>query len=396
MTDPQSPLAGIRICDLTTVVMGPLATRMLADMGADVIRVETPEGDILRDHAPMRSPKMSAFSMSLNRNKRSVVLDLKTEQGHRALCDLISSCDVFVTNMRRAALARLGLDEDPVRELRPDIVYCVANGFGSDGPRADEPAYDDVVQAASGLAGMFAWNGDAPQLLPSIYADKVSGVHIAFAIAAALYGRSQSGEGISIEVPMAETMAAFNLVEHLGGLTFEPPQGDFSYSRLRNPNRHPRRTKDGWMVIMPYSRQNWHDFWEVGGRTDLQEDERFATHNDRAKNADLLYETVDPIAALRTTAEWREFCAERSIPASEVLDLDNILDDEHFAAVGLLQEDDHPTEGAYRWVRNPIQLNGQIRPIDRHAPRLGADIADVFAEIGYDQDQIASLQTVDD
>lgn len=392
MTDPQTPLAGIRICDLTTVVMGPLATRMLADMGADVIRVETPSGDIIRDYTPMRSPQMSAFSMNLNRNKRSITLDLKTDAGREALADLIKTCDVFVTNMRRAALDRLGLDESGVRELRSDIVYCVANGFGSAGPRADEAAYDDVVQAASGLAGMFAWMGDEPQLVPSIYADKITGTHIAFAIAAAIYGRSQSGVGASIEVPMAETMAAFNLVEHLGGLTYEPPEGEFSYQRVRNPNRRPRRTKDGWMVIMPYNTSNWHDFWDVGGRSDLQDDKRFQTHGDRAKNAVALYATVDPIALFLTTDEWLEFCAERSIPAAAVLDLEEIQDDEHFAAVGLLQDDVHPTEGPYRWVRSPIIFDGKPSTLERHAPRLGADTADVFAEIGYDESQIAAIE----
>ncbi|MDH3680270.1 MAG: CoA transferase, partial [Acidimicrobiia bacterium] len=216
------PLAGVRIADLTDVVMGPLATRMLADMGADVIRVEAPGGDVIRHYEPMRSAAMSAFSMNLNRNKRSIVLDLKSDTGREAVRDLIASCDVFVSNMRRAALERLRLDEAEVRAIRPDIIYCISNGYGSDGPKADQAAYDDVMQAASGLAAMFAWVGDEPQLVPSIYADKITGAHIAFAVAASLHGRAVTGEGASIEVPMAETMAAFNLVEHLGGQTFEP------------------------------------------------------------------------------------------------------------------------------------------------------------------------------
>ncbi len=389
---PQ-PLAGVRIADLTDVVMGPLGTRMLADMGADVIRVEAPAGDVIRHYEPMRNPAMSAFSMSLNRNKRSIVLDLKSDGGRRAVRDLIATCDVFVSNMRRAALERLGLDEASVRELRPDIVYCVANGYGSDGPRADHAAYDDVMQAASGLAGMFAWVGPEPQLVPSIYADKVVGAHIAFAIAAALHGRVRSGHGASIEVPMAETMAAFNLVEHLGGQTFEPPEGHFSYSRIRTPNRRPRRTADGWIVVLPYSGENWRRFWTFGGRPELIDDPRFADGTARVRNADALYGLLDDVVIERTTAEWLAFCEENSIPAAEVVELERIGDDPHFAAVGLFRSEDHPTEGPYRYVRSPIRLDGDVAPLRHHAPRLGADTEEILTELGWDRAAIDELAT---
>ncbi len=386
-----APLAGVRIADLTDVVMGPLGTRMLADMGADVIRVEAPGGDVIRHYEPMRNPAMSAFSMNLNRNKQSILLDLKSEPGRQAVRDLIASCDVFVSNMRRAALERLGLDEASVRALRPDIIYCVANGFGSDGPKADHAAYDDVMQAASGLAAMFAWVGDEPQLVPSIYADKVTGVHIAFAIAAALHGRAVSGEGSSIEVPMAETMTAFNLVEHLGGQTFEPPHGDFSYARIRTPNRKPHRTADGWIVVLPYSADNWRDFWNYGGRSELNDDPRFATGAARVSNADSLYGLLDEVLLAHTTDEWIAFCTEHSIPASEVLELENAIDDPHFDAVGLFQESEHPSEGAYRYVRNPIRLNGESTEIRHHPPRLGQDTESVLRELGWDDDRIATV-----
>ncbi len=375
------PLDGVRIADLTTVVMGPLATRMLADMGADVIRVEGPDGDIIRDYEPMRSPKMSAFSMNLNRNKRSVILDFKDQDDRATLDKLIATCDVVVTNMRRGALERLGLDEAGVRAIRPDIVYCVANGYGSDGPKADHAAYDDVIQAVSGLASTFEWNSDGPKLVPSIYADKITGVHIAFAIAAALHGRAVTGEGASIEVPMAETMAAFNLVEHLSGQTFEPQHGDFSYNRIRTPHRKPRQTLDGWIVILPYSEDNWQQFWTFGGMPEYLEDERFETRAKRVIYADALYSLMDDIVRTKPTSAWAEFCAANSIPMSEVVQLEHIGDDPHFAEVGLIQSDEHPTEGSYHYVRDSIRINGDYAPIRHHAPRLGADTDEVLAEL---------------
>lgn len=388
-------LDGIRVIDLTTVVMGPLATRMLADMGADVIWIESPEGDVLRDYEPMRSPKMGAFSMSVSRNKRSVVLDLKTPVGQETMCELIATADVFVTNLRRKAIERLGLDEEKVRSLRPDIVYCMANGFGSDGPNADKTAYDDVIQAASGLASTFAWHGGEPRLVPSILADKVAGVHVAFAIAAALFDRARSGQGATLEVPMAETMAAFNLVEHLGGQTFRPQHGDFSYSRIRTPHRRPRRTTDGWIVVLPYSTENWHRFFDYAGQPELKHDDRFATGGERIKHSDELYGLLDDIIKERTTAEWLAFCAKNSIPASEVIDLEKIGEHPHFAAVGLLQDDEHPTEGPYRYVRDPIKVDGEVSPIRHHAPRHGADTEEVLRELGWDEDRIAALRPAD-
>ena len=375
------PLDGVRIVDLTTVVMGPLATRMLADMGADVIRVESPEGDVIRDYQPMRSPKMSAFGMNLNRNKRSIVLDFKDTDDRATLDRLIATADVVVTNMRRSALARLGLDEAGVWAVTPDVIYCIANGYGSDGPKADDAAYDDVIQAASGLASMFSWVGDEPRLVPSIYADKITGVHVAFAISSALHGRARTGKGCSIEVPMAETMAAFNMVEHLSGHTFEPHLGSFSYNRIRTPHRKPRQTTDGWIVILPYSDDNWQQFWTFGERPDYLDDERFATQSKRVDHADALYSLLDGIIAMKSTVEWLGFCAEHSIPASEVIELEHLGDDPHFAAVELIRSDVHPTEGAYRYVRDPIRIDGTTAPLRHHAPRLGADTDAILSEL---------------
>ena len=391
------PLAGVRVVDLTSVVMGPLATRMLGDLGADVIRVEDPSGDIIRQYEPMRSPAMSAFSINMNRNKRSVVLDLKSDLGRQAMRDLLATVDVFVSTMRRQALERLGLDEPSVRAIRPDIVYCVANGFGSNGPSADKAAYDDVIQAASGVSDLFTYSGGDPQLMPSIIADKVCGLHIVPAIAAALYRRALTGEGDAIEVPMAEVMASFNLVEHLGGNTFEPPIGQFSYARVTTPNRRPRRTVDGWVVLLPYSTANWRDFFEFVGQPELIDDERFALQSARIANSDELYGMLDGLVADRRTAELLEFCDAHSVPAAEVLHLEHIADDPHFGAVDLLHDDVHPTEGPYRVTRDPIRFasRGADQGLpQRHAPRLGEHTAEVLTELGWSVGQIDGL--VDD
>lgn len=389
--DPAGPLADVRVCDLTSVVMGPLATRLLADQGADVVRVEGPDGDIIRHYEPMRSPAMGAFSINLNRNKRSVCLDLKSPAGAEALRAIIASSDVFVSTMRRQALERLGLDEAGVRAIRSDIVYCVANGWGSDGPNADQAAYDDAIQAASGLASMFGWHGGDPQLFPSILADKICGVHVAFAITAALHRRALTGRGESVEVPMAETMAAFNLVEHLGGQTFVPTQGAFSYPRVRTANRRPRRTQDGWIVILPYADADWRAFFNRGDEPELADDPRFTTSTDRIEHSDALYGLMDDVVVRHTTADWLDYCRRHSIPAAEVADLEHLADDPHFDAVGLFVDDEHPTEGRYRRVRDPIRIGEPDGSLRHHAPRLGQHTAEVMADLGWSHEMLEQL-----
>ncbi len=390
-TSSPGPLAGVRILDLTTIVMGPLATRALADMGADVIRIEPPSGDFMREFEPKRSPHMSAFSMNVNRNKRSVVLDLKTEAGRNAVLDLAETADAFVTNLRPKALASLRLTDADLRERRPDIVYCSATGFGSDGPYAEKAAYDDVIQAASGLASMFAWMGDEPAYIPSIVADKVASLHITYSVAAALYNRAVTGQGDFIEVPMAESLASFNLVEHMAGHTFEPPLGDFSYQRLLTKHRKPRRSKDGWVCILPYSDQNWADFFRLAGLDEHADDPRFQTVNGRIDNVDALYGLLEDVVGTRTTAEWMKICDDHSIPAAPVVELAEIGSDPHFEAVGLIEHHEHPTEGPIRVVRNPVLFRSGTPGLKRHAAQLGEHTAEVMREIGYHQQQLDAL-----
>lgn len=385
------PLAGVRVADLTTVVMGPMATRILGDLGADVIKIEAPEGDFPRHFVPTRNPGMSGFFLNLNRNKRSVVLDLKQPEGRTALLDLIATCDVFVTNLRSRALQSLDVTYDRLKDRRADLVYCSARGFGSTGPYADKAAYDDVIQAGSGLAALFERVGGEPAYIPSIIGDKVAALHITYAVLAALYRRATTGSGDYIEVPMAEALASFNLVEHLSGHAFDPPLGEFGYGRLMSTSRRPRRSADGWVCLMPYSDANWRDFFVLAGRPEAASDPRFATINARVENVEDLYGVLDEVAVSRTTAEWMELCDQASIPAVPVLDLEYAEQDPHFDEVGLLRTVEHPTEGPYRRIMDPITFAAGGAGLHRHAPRLGADTAEVFTEIGYDQDRIAAL-----
>lgn len=384
------PLDGVKVLDLTSVVMGPMATRIMGDLGAEVIKVEPAEGDFMRSFVPKRSEGMSGFTLNLNRNKRSIVLDLKSEAGKQAMLDLAVTCDVFVTNMRAAAVDRLGLSYEAIRAVAPSIVYVSANGFGSDGPYADKAAYDDVIQAASGLASMFGWMGDEPAYMPSIIADKVTGLHIAYATMAALYRRAVTGEGDHVEVPMAEALAAFNLVEHLNGHTLIPKEEPFSYQRLLTKHRRPRRTLDGWVCVLPYTNKNYRDFFAIMGRPELADDPRFCDVNVRIDNVDELYGILDEMVRTKSTAEWMDLCDEYSIPGAPIVELEDIGDDPHFNAVGLLTTQTHPTEGTYQVVKDPVTFASSPSVVRRHAPKIGQHTKEVLAELGYSDEQIAA------
>ena len=367
---------GIRIIDLTSVVMGPYATRILADMGADVIKVEPPEGDMLRSpHGARISPMM----MNLWRNKRSVVLDLKSEAGKRALRALIPTADVLVHNLRPQVMQRLGFGYEAVRGLNQDIVYCAATGFGSGGPYGEKPAYDDLIQAASGFASTAVPLTGEPAYAPAIICDKLAGQAIAYAILGGLLQRARGGGGQAIEVPMFETAIDFNLVEGLGRAVYDPPRGGPGYPRIQTRERRPFRTADGFACILPYSTKNWLDFFDLVGRGDWKT--LYAAPAKRAAEIETLYAMIREEAPRRTTAEWVALCDEADIPCMPVLAVEQLAEDPHVQAVGLMPVVDHPREGAYRALRPPVLFGRAPYRLRRHAPALGEHTAEVLAEV---------------
>ncbi|MFN0030449.1 MAG: CaiB/BaiF CoA transferase family protein [Acidimicrobiales bacterium] len=382
---------GIRVVDLTSVLMGPLACRVLADHGADVIRVEAVGGEAFLSTPPTRHPSMNWFALNVHRNKRSVALDLKDPDGAAAVADLIATADVVVSNMRQQALQRLGLDAATLRTRHPRLIHCVANGFGSSGPYAGRPAYDDVIQAASGYSDLIGRVHGRPGFSPAVMADKVCALHVVTALMAALFHRERFGEGQTIEVPMFETMVAFNLADQHGGAIFEPPMGDVGYVRSLSKYRRPYRCADGWACLMPYTDANWAAFFGFVGHAELTVDPRFARHPDRIANSAELYAFVEDQAPLHTVSEWLAFCEANSIPASDVMNLADAHRDPHLAAVDLLPIVDHPTEGQYRAVRDAASFDTLSTALRRHAPRWGQHTAEVLADIGWETSRIDAL-----
>lgn len=387
----NGPLTGIRIVDLTTVVMGPYATQMLGDLGADVIKVEPPQGDSTRSYRPTKSPGISGSFLNSNRNKRSLAMDLKRPEPRRALAKLIEGADVFIHNLRPAVIGRMGFGYEAVRAIRPDIIYCAAIGFGSDGPYAEKPAYDDMIQAASGFASLATGMRGEPEYAPTAICDKLAGQAILAAVLAALLHRERGGGGQAVEIPMFETAIAFNLVEHFGPAAYEPPLGPAGYARLLIPERRPYRTLDGYACILPYSDRNWRAFFEFTGNEKAAADIRFATLGERAQVFHELYAILMDEAAKRTTAEWMTFCEKADIPCMPVLRLDDLKDDPHVKAVGLFQPGEHPASGAYHIVRNPVRYGATPFRLRRHAPSLGEHSREILEEAGLAPDEINTV-----
>jgi len=387
----DGPLGGIRILDLTSVIMGPFATHILADLGADVIKVEGPEGDSLRHYEPLLHAGMAGNILNLHRNKRSIMLDLKRADCRAALNRLIEIADVFVHSLRPKAIERLGFGYEQVRAVKPDIIYCGAYGFGAQGPYSDKPAYDDLIQAGSGVAALYGEVHGEPAYVPTVICDKLAGQTVAYAILAALFQRARGGGGQAIEVPMLETTIEFNLVEHMCGSAFLPPLGEPGFKRLLSRQRKPYRTEDGYACILPYSDRNWQDFYDFTGRVEFKHDPRFRRLSDRVQNIGILYEMIEQEAPRRTTAQWVAFCDRVSIPCMPVLALRDLPEDPHVKAVGLFGAADHPSEGRYRSVRSPVSFSAAPFRIRRHAPRLGEHTAEVLTQAGLSSREIDEL-----
>lgn len=396
MPDPAStpPLKGIRIVDLTSVIFGPMATATLAGLGAEVIKVESLDGDIVRDSGHTRSAGMGAVFMNSNRAKRSVAIDLKSDAGRAALDRLIATADVFVHSMRAGAAERLGITYDAVRAIRPEIIYCFACGFASTGPNRDLPAYDDVIQAASGLASMAGAEGE-PRLIRSIAADKIAGLYLTQALTTALLAKQMTGQGQYVEVPMMECLAHFVLIEHLASASFDPPadetEGRAGYRRVTTASRRPHRTKDSYIVVLPYTTGHWQRFFKLIGRDDMAAEPWIADAPARSARVAELYDLISEVTPTRTTEAWVDALHAIDVPVSRVNTLDDLIDDPQLAASGLFEHYDHPSEGRLRGLASPVRYSG-FETLSGTAPGLGADTRAVLADVGFAEVEIDELE----
>jgi len=387
-TEPTGPLKGFRILDLTTVLFGPFGTQTLGDWGAEVIKVESLTGDTWRHSGQFRNRGMSGQFMAANRNKRSIALDLKHPDGVAVLRRLIPTADALVSNIRPAGLDRLGFSYATCRELNPKIVYAVATGFGQNGPWRARPAFDEIIQAASGFASAMGTD-EEPAFVPSLIGDKICGMALTSAVTAALLHRERTGEGQMVEVPMLETLAAFNSIEMFGGLAFVPPIGPSGYKRMKA--RRPVRTKDGWLTMLPYSGENWCAFFTAIGLPECIEEFSVRDPVLRARNIDKIYDRMREVAPTRTTAEWEALLLRIDVPHTAFAKLTEITEQPHLKAVEMFQQLDHPTEGKILQARPPARFSASPAGIHRMAPGLGEHTREVLREVGFAGEEIDRL-----
>jgi crotonobetainyl-CoA:carnitine CoA-transferase CaiB-like acyl-CoA transferase len=386
------PLAGIRVLDLTSVVAGPLATQMLGDMGADVIKIEAPEGDPPRHTGPARSPNMAALFMGLNRGKRSLVLDLKNDTAKDALWRLIATADVFVHSMRPQKIEKLGFGHEAVCARNPRLVYAALHGYRDGGPYSGQPAYDDVIQGQSGIAALMAQvAGGEPRYAPMILADKTCALSIAGSVSAALFARERTGRGQFVEIPMFEQMVSFVLGEHLFGHNFVPPMGALGYTRVTAPWRRPYKTKDGYLCMMAYTQAHWQKFWTLVGKPEMIGDPRFDSIASRAKNVVAVYELAGQCIADKTTDEWLALLRELEIPAARMSSLEDLFTDPQLAASGFFKRATHPSEGEILYTDLPVRFGGASSTSERLQPRLGEHSFEVLREAGFSETEVEAL-----
>ena len=391
ISEENLPLLGVKVLDLTTVVFGPYTTQILGDFGADVIKIEAPAGDSMRHIGPFRNEGMSSIFLGSNRNKRSLVLNLKTEKGQEALWRLVEVSDMFVHNIRPQKIRALGFGPETVCQRNSKIIYGGLHGYREAGPYGGKPAYDDIIQCISGLAGIFAERDGSPAMVPSIIADKTAALMAANGLISAYVKRLRTGKGSYVECSMFEALASFNLVEHQSGETFSPPMDKIGYGRVLSKYRRPHRTKNGFIAVLPYTDKHWSDFWAVVNSPDCASDQRFSSMARRSENIDILYEKLAELLIARDTEEWLHLLTKADIPASPVNRLADLKSDGHLHDIGFFREYEHPSEGLLTAPDTPYQFDGESLPIREHQPQLGEHSRQILSEIGFSEEEIAEI-----
>ena len=389
----EGSLSGIRVLDMTSLGMGPLAGQILGDHGADVIKVEPLTGDTFRHMSPQSSLGMGHVFLQFNRNKRSLALDLKAEDGKQALLNLLKNCDIFLSNMRPSAMKSLGLEYEAIKLVNPSIIFCGAYGYSERGPYAGRPAADDTIQAMSGLTDLQRRVTGVSQFVATIVADKAVGLALVNSVLTALIHRMKTGKGQAIEVPMFETMVAFVLPEHMGGTAFEPSRGETGYSRILNPERRPYATKDGALCVLPYTTAQWLRFFKLIGRDDLAQDPSLQDPLERTARIPELYAIIDQVMPSRTTQEWVDALIENDIMFGGVNSVEDLIGDKHLRALNMFPVVEHPTDGAIRLIGFPISFSESPCRLYRLPPKLGEHSRQVLAEIGYSEDELDRLES---
>lgn len=380
----SGPLRNIRVLDLTSAVLGPVATQILGDLGADVWKIEPPEGDVMRNLGPARHPGMAAVFLSLNRNKRGIVLDLKEASARAILSVMVESADVFVHNMRFEAAQRLGITYGDFVKINPRLIYASASGYRDDSPKRNKPAFDDIMQGATGISGAFLRSDGEARYAPFVIADKVVGYVLASAIGFALFERERTGVGQEIKVPMFETMVSFNLAEHLWGGVFDPPMGGFGYSRIFVRERRPFKTQDGFLCVTATTDKQWENLFRAVGRPDLASDERFATMAQRTSYFDKAYEYLDSEMLKKTNAEWEQIFDALDLPNGPVSTFEDLFADPYLTESGFFRRYEHPSEGSLVTTAVPVTYSRSPGGFRLPPPRLGEHTQEILAMLGLD------------
>ena len=385
------PLEGVKVLDLTTVIMGPFTTQVLGDFGADIIKIEDPDGDMTRDIGPSKTSKMSSMFLGVNRNKRSLVLNLKKPEAKVALWKLIEGADIIVHNIRPQKIAALGFDPDTVLSKNPKIIYVGLHGYREDGPYGGLPAFDDVIQGQSGIAGAFETRDGKASLVPTVMADKSVGLMASTGLLAAYIQRLKTGKGSYLEVSMFEGMVGYTLIEHHYGATFVPPLDQIGYPRALSPNRKPYQSADGYICILPYTNQQWINFFKIIKRPELLKDKRYSSVKERSKDINFLYEIVGQSVINKTNKEWAELLKKYEIPHGLVNRLEDLKDDPHLKELNFFRPYNHPTEGALEVPDSAFRFNRESLPVRRHQPKLGEHSNDILKEAGFKDDEIIKI-----